>query len=326
MQQCLLVQPMHERGVEYLRAAGLDVQLAPASDMTTIARMIGDAVAVITRNAGLDSRAMDVAHELRVIGNHGVGLDPVDVPHATALGIPVVNTPYTNASSVAELAVSLMLAVLKRLPQADQATRKGNFDFKYHSDLRELSGKTVGIVGFGTIGRATATMLRAFNVNLLVYTRSDPDKEIMAHLSAKRCHSLLELAKASDIVSLHLPHTETTTGLIGESFLGHMKPTAVLINTSRGAVVKEVDLLEALTWRRIAGAGLDVYATETMPAGYPLLELDNVLLTPHIGGSTHEALERTAIGVAKQVIDVLNGIRPVHLVNDDVWGRRRQLT
>lgn len=322
--EVLLIQPIHRRGNELLEAAGLTVQSASASDMVTVAREIGDAVAAITRNAGLDAAAMAAAPRLRVLGNHGVGVDPIDLEAARRLGIVVVNTPGTNARSVAELAVTLMLAASKSLPAADRATRGGDFGFKYHAELHELSGKTVGIVGFGAIGRATAAMLRgAFGVELLVHTRTPPDPALLAELAAKPCDSLERLFAESDVVSLHLPSSSSTEGLIGAELLARMPPHAVLVNTSRGDVIDEAALVTALTHRRIAAAGLDVYRSESMAPDHPLLQLDNVVLTPHIGGSTEEALERTAVAVAGQVLEVLEGRRPASLVDPQVWQRRR---
>ena len=321
---CLLVQPIHDAGLQQLRRAGMSVRLASRADMPAVAAEIGDAVAVITRNAGLDRAALDAAPRLRVVGNHGVGLDPVDVEHATRLGIPVVNTPGANAQSVAELAVALMLALLRQLPEADRATRQGQSGFRYRARLRELSGKRVGIVGFGDIGRRTARLLRfGFGVELRVYSRSATAAEL-ASLEARRCDTLEQLARESEIVSLHTRLTPSTRGLVDEAFLAAMRPDALLINTARGPLVDEAALLRALSQRRIAGAGLDVYAPEDTAAGADLLELDNVILTPHIGGSTEEALERTALRVAEQVLDVLAGRRPEHLVNPGAWTRRRR--
>lgn len=324
MKECLLVQPIHDAGIRRLEEAGVAVRSASRPDMATVAAEIGDAVAVVTRNAGLDARAMDAAPRLRVVGNHGVGLDPVDVAHATRLGIPVVNTPGANASSVAELAIALMLALLKRLPQADRATRTGDGRFRYAARFRELSGKRVGIVGFGAIGRRTAEMLRgAFDADVLVWSRSAGDDDL-ARIGARRAPSLVQLARESDVVSLHLRLTPETRGLVDGAVLDAMKPDALLINTARGGLVETAALVAALAERRIGGAGMDVFAPEDVPLGDALLGLENAILTPHIGGSTEEALERTALTVAEQVLDVLAGRRPRHLVDPAAWERRRR--
>jgi D-3-phosphoglycerate dehydrogenase / 2-oxoglutarate reductase len=320
--RCLLVQPIHADGWEVLRAAGIEPFMASSPAMAVVAREIGDAVAVITRNAGFDRDAIDAAPRLRVIGNHGIGLDPVDVGYATIRGIPVVNTPHANAESVAELAVTLALAAAKRLVLADRATRGGEFDFKYGARIHELAGKTVGIVGFGRIGRRAAEMfVRAFGMRLLVHAPTSASADVVA--LGGRLVPLADLLAESDVVSLHVPLRPDTRNLLDAAALDRMKPGAILVNTARGAVVEEAALVEALRTGRLGGAGLDVYASESMAADAPLLSLENVVLTPHVGGSSLEAAQRTAVQVADQVVDVLAGRRPAHLVNGDVWERRR---
>jgi D-3-phosphoglycerate dehydrogenase len=323
MSFCLLVQPIDEVGCRALRAAGLEPRLASAEDMTTVASEIPGAVAAITRNAGLSREAIAAAEDLLVIGNHGTGYDPIDIPFATSQGIPVVNTPEANVQSVAELAVGLTLAAAKHLLAADRATRQGNFAFKYHVPIRELAGKTAGIVGYGRIGRRTAEIFKAaFGMRILVYSPS-ADPAALYKEGFSKADRLVELLTVSDVVSLHVPLTPASQALIGEAELARLKPSAILINTSRGAVVDEPALIRALEQGKLAAAGLDVYATETMEPGHPLLRLENAVLTPHIGGSSKEALERTATQVVEQVTAVLHGKRPSHLVNPEAWHRRR---
>jgi D-3-phosphoglycerate dehydrogenase / 2-oxoglutarate reductase len=319
---CLLVQPIDPQGVERLLAAGIEPVLASAPTMAAVEREIADAVAVITRNAGLNRRAIDAAAHLRVIGNHGVGLDPVDVPHATALGIPVVNTPGANAVSVAELTVALALAVVKRIRAAEQATRRGDFAFKYSAGISELAGATVGIVGFGQVGRRAAAMfVHGFGMRLLVHAPS-PDAAEVATLGGRQV-DLPELLAESDLISLHLPLSPARHHMLDAAAIARMKPGAILINTARGALVDESALAEALSVGRLAGAGLDVFAQEPIPLGHPLLGLPNVVVTPHMGGSSRQAGIRTALSVVEQVLEVLAGRRPAHLVNPAAWPRRR---
>jgi D-3-phosphoglycerate dehydrogenase / 2-oxoglutarate reductase len=319
----LLVQPIHPDGIARLEGAGIDVALASAPDMGTVAREIEGATAVITRNAGLDRRAIEAAPRLKVIGNHGVGLDPVDVARATELGVCVVSTPGANAQSVAELAVTLALAVAKQVRSGDAATRAGDFGFKYRSAIRELHGRVVGVIGFGRIGRRTAAILTAgFQMRPVVYAPSASDGAI-AEVGGQRAHTLTELLERSDVVTLHVPLRDDTRHLLGAAELARCKPGAILVNTARGGLVDEDALAHALRGGRLAGAGLDVYATESMPRDHPLFTLDNVVLTPHVGGSSLEAAQRTAVQVADQVIDALAGRRPEHLVAPDVWERRR---
>ena len=322
-QRCLIVQPIDPEGWTVLRAAGIEPVAASASDDATVAREIRDVVAVITRSAGLAATSIDAARALRVIGNHGTGLDPIDVPRATALGVPIVSTPDTNVVSVAELAVTLALAVAKAVVDADRASRSGDAGFKYGARIQELSGKTLGVVGFGRIGRKTAeAFVRGFGMSLLVHAPTAPP-EAVAALGGRAC-SLDDLLSESDVVSLHVPLRPSTRGLIGAPELARMRPTAILVNTARGAVVDERALADALRSGRLAGAGLDVLETEPIAPDHPLLALPNVVLTPHIGGSSREAARRTAVAVAEQVVDVLEDRRPAHIVNPEVWTNRRR--
>jgi D-3-phosphoglycerate dehydrogenase len=320
---CLIIQPIHGSGLERLRDARIEVRSASAPDMVTVAREIVGATAAITRNAGLDRSAIAAARDLLVLGVHGIGTDPVDIGYADEIGLPVVFTPYANVQAVAEHTIALMLAVMKRIPAADRATRAGKFDFKYNAGTRELCGKTLGIVGYGRIGRrVAATAQAAFELKVLAYSPSaDPDR--LTAEGIRKCDTLAELLAVADVISLHVPLRDATRQLIDADALAQMKPDTILINTGRGAVVDETALIAALETGRLAGAGLDVFESEAMAADYPLLRLNNVVLSPHLAGSAEECLARTAIEVAEQIIDVLRGRRPANLVNPEVWERRR---
>jgi D-3-phosphoglycerate dehydrogenase len=320
---CLIVQPIHPIGLEQLRAAGLTPRPATRADMATVAREIADVTAVITRSAGLNAAAMDCAPSLRVIGSHGVGVDAIAVDHATALGIPVVNTPEANRASVAEHTVALILGVAKRLIAADAATRRVDFGFKYHNSLSDISGKTLGVVGFGGIGRHLAAMMKsAFSMDILVASDSAQAVELKA-LGYRLAPSLDALLAEADIVTLHRTLRSASRALIGARELRLMKPAAFLINTARGGLVDERALSGALGRGEIAGAGIDVFENENMSKDNPLLQLPNVLLSPHVAGSTNEALERAALQLVERIVAVLAGT-PQDVVNPDVWARRRR--
>jgi D-3-phosphoglycerate dehydrogenase len=320
---CLIVQPIHPVGEELFRSAGLVARVASRSDMTTVAREAHDAIAIITRSAGLNAEAMDAAPLLRVVGSHGVGVNAIAVDHATALGIPVVNTPEANRVSVAEHTIALMFATAKQIVGADVAARQVDFDFKYRASLSEISGKTLGIVGFGGIGRKVAAMAKsAFGMDIVVASKSATPGELRA-LGYRPAPSLDGLLGESDIVSLHLPLLPQSRPIIGARELRLMKPNAILINTARGGLVDEIALAEALSAGVIAGAGLDVFENEQMSNEHPLLKLSNVVVTPHIAGSTEEALRRTATQVVERIVAVLNGT-PMDVVNPDIWERRRR--
>jgi D-3-phosphoglycerate dehydrogenase len=315
---CLIVQPIHRAGLDLLAAAGITPVVASSTDRSSILTAVTTVQAVITRNLGLATEAIATAERLRVIAIHGVGTDGVALDAATARSIAVVNTPGVNARSVAEHAIALTFALAKAIPAGDAAARAGNFDFKVGARLTELAGARFGIVGFGAIGQATAAIARALGMQVSAFSRSQPDG-ILAATGVERCPDLDTLLSESDVVSLHLPLVGATRGLIGARELALMKPQAFLINTGRGGLVDEDALARALAASQIAGAGIDVFSVEPLPLTSPLIGLPNVILTPHMAGSTTQALERTAILAAAQVIDVLAGRRPPHLVNPTAW-------
>jgi D-3-phosphoglycerate dehydrogenase len=318
----LIIQPIHTVADGLLRAAGFTPRLASKSDMATVASEIGNAAAVITRSAGLNREAMDAAPNLRAIGSHGVGVNAIDLAHATKLGIPVFNTPEANRTSVAEHTIALMLTVAKRVTRGDEATRRTDFDFKYRASLLDLSGKVLGIVGFGGIGRRVAAMAKtAFGMEVLVASRSAGSDELsrFGYCSA----SLDELLARSDVVSLHLPLMAQSKHLIGSRELRLMKPTTILVNTARGSLIDEAALVEALKNGAIAGAGLDVFESEQMPHTHPLLSAPNTVLTPHIAGSTEGALRRTAEQLVERLFAIFHG-SSIDVVNGQVWDSRRR--
>jgi D-3-phosphoglycerate dehydrogenase len=320
---CLVIQPIHPSGIALLERNAIAVKLASAADMATVAAEIGDADAAITRNAGLSAAAMLAAPRLRILGVHGIGVDPVDMAKAAELGLPVANTPHANVQSVAELAISQMLAIAKRVREGDRAMREDRYDYRYSRDFRELSGATLLIVGFGHIGRRTAEIARtAFGMRVLVHSPSVPLAEIVAAGFEPAADLDTALAEA-DYVSLHQVLTPKTRGSFDRARIMRMKKGATLVNTARGALVDSDALIEAVAGGHLRGAAMDVFDREPLPAGHPLLAADGILLSPHIGGSSEEALERTAMQVAEAVIAALAGRRPDYLVNPDVWERRR---
>lgn len=312
--RCLITQPMHPAARERLEAAGFAVREAFADPFEDLAAVD----AVITRDLGFPQEAILAAPKLKVIASHGVGYDAVDVASATLQGVCVTNTPGANSQAVAEHTVALLLALAKQVCPADAATRRGDFDFKFSASLIDLAGKTAGLLGWGAIAKRVARILHGgFGMRVLAYTRSKAPGSRGEH--GTHFVRLEPLLQQSDVVSLHLPATPDTLGLIGADELKLMKPSALLLNTARGALVDEAALIAALQKRQLQGAGLDVFAQETLPSGHPLLALDNAVLSPHIAGSSPHALERTATMAAEQVIMVLEGRKPTHLVNPAVW-------
>lgn len=324
MPECFIVQPIHPAGLDRLRTGGVMPRIASAHDMATVAREVGGCVAVVTRNAGLDAAAMDAAPTLRIIANHGVGTNKIDLKHAALLGIPTVFTPTANARSVAEHAIALTLALARKVIPADAAVRGCNWQLRYDATMTELHGKTMGLAGFGTIGRMTGAIARhGFGMRLLVFSPSTPDAAL-AEAGAERAATLEALLAEADVVSLHRPLRPDTRNMIDAAALARMKTTAFLVNTARGELVDTAALAEALHAGRIAGAAQDVFKVEPAPADEPLLHAPNSVLAPHIGGVTEEAMRETALQCADQILDVLAGRRPPHLVQPEVWHRRRQ--
>lgn len=321
--RCLVVQPIHAAGIHILEQAGMTVIYATASDMPTVAGLVGGCSAVITRNAGFSEAAIKAAPRLKVIAVHGIGTDPVAVDAATAHGIAVVNTPDSNVRSVAEHAIALLFALAKRTPAADNAVRSGDFGFKYRARLVELDRQVLGVVGFGRIGQAVARLAGSLGMKVIAFSPTQPLTRF-AECGAEHAPTLAELLARSNAVSLHVPLTAATRGLIGARELAGMRPGAFLINTSRGSVVDEAALIASLKSGDLGGAGLDVFASESMQRSYELLYLPNTVLSPHIAGSTEACLERTAVQTAEQVVDVLAGRKPGHLVNPQVWESRRE--
>jgi len=262
---------------------------------------------------------MDRAARLEVIARHGAGVDIVDVEAATQRALPVTFTPYGPTESTAEHALMLMLAVARRLPQLDRAVRRGEFGIRDRVVGRELEGKRLGVVGFGRIGRRVGEICaRGLNMTVLYY---DPFVESPAHLGypATRVDDLVELAGQVDILTVHSPLTNRTRHLVSRAVIGAMKPGAILINTSRGPVVDEAALIEALQTGRLGGAGLDVYEQEPPDPDNPLFQMDQVALTPHLASFTDEGRRRMGLMAVEDALRVLRGERPLHLVNPQVW-------
>ncbi|NPV54947.1 MAG: hydroxyacid dehydrogenase [Firmicutes bacterium] len=314
----LIVQPIHESGVEVLEPY-FDVKVASDPSIPTLLREIDGAHGAIVRTAPFPAEVIDKARDLEVIARHGVGVDNIDVEAATSRGIPVVYTPNANAVSVVEHVIMFMGALAKVLLPYDKATREDNFGVRNEYRAVDINGKTLGIVGVGRIGGLLCKKcMAAFDMRVLAYDPYVPAEKI-SEIGATPCNDLDELLRESDFVSLHLPLTDETRNLIGGRELALMKPTAFLINAARGGAVEEAALIDALTNRRIAGAALDVFEKEPPDPDNPLLKLDNVILTPHSGALTQEAVIRMATGAAEGVRDVLLGKRPQFVVNPQVF-------
>lgn len=284
-----------------------------------------DADGLLLRNRPrCGERLIAACKRLRVIGRHGVGLDLIDLPSATRLGIPVVHAPGCNSQAVAEHALMLMLNSLKRMPEIDRETRAGEWGDGRFRGINELHGKTLGIVGVGNIGRIVARLAAAFGMRVLGYDPYVPAEELRRR-GVEPIEDLDALLPLADIVTWHTPLTDETRHMINAHTLGRMKPGAVLINTSRGPVQEEAALYEALTQGKLRAAGIDVWESEPNPPSNPLLSLDKVVCTPHVAGVSAEAYRNTSLQVAGEMLRVLRGEKPHALGNPELWPRLQHL-
>lgn len=312
----LLLEPIHEDGVRIIQQFA-DPKLVQNATESTVLGELEDAKGIITRLAKVTSTMIDAASELQVIARHGVGYDNIDVGYATKRGIPVVFAPEAISFSVAEYTVGMILALNRKIMSADAAARSGEWAKRYRELVGfDLRGKTVGLVGLGRIGGEVARRLHAFQLNLTYYDIV-PYPGLESELCIRRV-PLDKLLSESDIITLHAPLTEQTRHMIGRREINRMKRTAILVNTSRGAVIDEEALIEAIQAQRIGGAGLDVYENEPLETTNLLVKLQNVLLSPHMSGHTVEALRATAVQVAEEIKAVMSGRRPRYIANPEV--------
>jgi phosphoglycerate dehydrogenase-like enzyme len=288
----------------------LDIRYCPEDDDDTFYRELPEAEVIWHVLRPISGADLEKAPNLKLVHKMGAGVNTIDVETATRLGIAVANMPGANAPSVAEGAVLLMLAALRRLPALDRATREGNgwpSDPSLGETVRDIGGCTVGLVGYGNIAKTVEKIVLAMGARTLhTSTRDD------GHPGWR---PLPDLLAESDIVSLHLPLTEKTSGMLDQAALARMKPDAVLVNTSRGGVIDEDALVDALRSGALAAAGLDVFAVEPIPAVNPLLELDNVVLTPHVTWYTADTMRRYLEHAVDNCRRIRDGQEPANRVN-----------
>jgi len=310
----LITDKMADEAIQLLKNAGHEV-VYEEMDHDTLLKEIGKYDALMVR--GRTKVVKEIVNagskgNLKVIGRAGIGVDNVDIETAGKLGIPVVNAPTGSTISVAELTITHMLSLSRNITKADSTTKKGEWAKK---QLRgsELYGKTLGLIGTGNIGKLTGKIAHCFGMKIIGY---DPfiSKEDMAKDGIEKKEDLGNLIINSDFISLHLPHTPKTHYIVNKDMISKMKPTAYIINCSRGGTVDEKALYDALKNGKIAGAGIDVFEKEP-PQNNPLLQLENVVLTPHLGANTTEGQIRAGTIGAEQIIKVLAGEEPDYCVN-----------
>ncbi len=317
MKKILIIQAIHESGVKVFDDR-FDVRVASDPSPATVIKEITGVEGVICRMAPFTREIIAAADSLKVIGRHGVGVDTIDVKAATERGIVVTNTPEANALSVAEHTLTAIGSLAKRVVAYDRAIRSKGWEIRNSYKAIDLDGRTLGLVGIGRIGTLVARKAAAaFNMRVIAF---DP---YVAPQKARELGITLvptsdDVFRQADVVSMHTPLTPETRGFVNAARLGLMKPTAFLVNFSRGEVVDEKALYTALKTGVIAGAAIDVYDPEPPLDDNPLYELENIILSPHSAALTQECVIRMAVGAAEGVVDVLTGKTPKFIVNPEV--------
>lgn len=310
----LVTDKMAQEAIDVLKNAGHEV-IFNEMDADTLLKEIGnyDALMVRSRTKAVKEVVEAGAKgNLKVIGRAGIGVDNIDIETAGKNGIPVVNSPTGATASVAELAIGHMLALSRHIAHADKTMKKGEWSKKKLKGF-ELDGKTLGLIGTGNIGKYTAKLASCFGMKIIGY---DPfiSKEDMAKDGIEKIEEIVDIMSKSDYISLHIPHIQATHHIVNKDMISKMKPSAYIINCARGGTVDEKALYDALKDGKIAGAALDVYEKEP-PESSPLFELDNVIMTPHLGASTKEGQIKAGTVCADQVNKVLAGKEPNYCVN-----------
>jgi len=319
----LQVLPMyHHDGEQYLQkyANVIKTDNYSVDHLCQLAKKV-DGI-VLRAPARITKEVIDANPNLKVISGAGVGLDNIDVYYATLKGIPVVHAPSVNKVSTAEHAVMFILSLSKSVISFNQEMKNGNYDSRNSFTSFELRGKSVGLVGFGGISQEVAKRLVPFGINVKAWVRkyNEEKHRIAKNLNVELTTNIEEVFSQSDFVSLHIPLNDETKELVNKSLLSLMKPSAYLINTARGAVVNQEHLHELLKEGEIAGAALDVFDPEPPPKDLSLLQLSNIIVTPHVGGTTIECNQISATAIAKNVINILNGKEPIYLANPEYKG------
>jgi D-3-phosphoglycerate dehydrogenase / 2-oxoglutarate reductase len=323
----LSLTTMHAAGLQILNDA-TELRMASALDPATLQREVVDADALIIRTGGVvDAALLDRGLKLKVVGRHGVGYDQIDVPGATARGIQVVYTPGANTQSVAEHVLALLIGLSRHFPKMSAGLIAGNYHVRTSMTGREIAGKTLGIIGFGRIGRLVAEIgHRGFGMKVLYHDIIPAPEDVEARSNARRTN-LEEVLELSEYITLHVPLDSSTRRMINRETLAKMRPDAILINTCRGPVVDEEAVADALNARRLWGYGADVFTVEPPPPDHPLIGRDDVIVTPHSAAQTEEGLRTMAVTIAADVVGILRGEPPMNPVNDpgEVQKVRRRL-
>jgi D-3-phosphoglycerate dehydrogenase len=311
----VIPQDITAAGKDYLRERGYEVVIGSGStDLEVMKKEVADADAILARTAPYPAEVLAAAPRLKVIGRHGIGVDNIDVDWCTAHGVWVCFAPTSNAVSVAEHTVGMMLSCAHHFSRFDRGVRKGEWGFRNTYKGVDLQGKTLGLVGMGRIGSMVANMcMAAFGMKVIGYDAYLPAERFPA--GSTKVETMEEVLKNADFVSLHVPSTPETRGCINKTTIGMMKPTAFLINCARGDVVNIDDLAACLKAGTIAGAGIDLFPAEPPAKDCPLFGIENVIMTPHSAALTQESMDRMGLHAAMGIHSVLSGEKPEWSVN-----------
>ncbi|PFG34214.1 C-terminal binding protein [Sanguibacter antarcticus] len=300
------------------QAAGAELVVTQSRDSTELITNCAGADGILVQYAAITAEVMDGLPDLKVVGRYGVGVDSVDIPAATARGIAVCNVPDYGTETVSDHAIGLTLAVARGIPRLDRGVRAGSFDLAVVRPLYQTGSRVFGVIGVGLIGSATARKAAGLGYEVIGYdVRAEPGAETFHGV---RSVSLAELLERSQVVSMHTPLTDETRGMIGAAELTSMRPDAIIVNTSRGGVIDTDALVDALRAGTIAGAGIDVHETEPVPTGHPLLDFDNVVLTPHLAWYSEESYTELKRRTIENVVEVAAGRAPRNILNPEVLG------
>lgn len=312
MTDCIFPDQQIERSM--LNAIGARLQLAPATDEETLIALAPGADAMIVTYADITAAVIGAAARCRIIARTGIGINNIDIAAASERGIMVTNVPDYCIAEVADHTLALMLTCLRKTSYLSQAVKSGVWDLNFARPIPRLGTLTAGLLGLGNIARAVAVRMRAFGMAVMAYDPFVAD-EVFASLAVRRAQSFEELAEKADVLSLHAPLNASTRGIVNAAVFQRMKRSAVLINTSRGPLVNEKDLCDAIAGGLIAGCGLDVMETDPGDLKSPLLRYDNVVVTPHVAFYSDDSDVELREKAAGQVIMALTGQRPQYLAN-----------
>lgn len=313
----LIPQAVSKEGIELLEKNGFEVIIGSGATEERLMKDVVDCDAILLRTAPCTKAVLESGKKLKIVARHGTGYNNVDRETAAQLGIWVTNSPDSTTNTVAEFTLGAILAISKKIFLMNKEMKKGNFFFKTNNKGMDLSGKKLGIVGFGRIGRRVAhKAYHGLDMKILAYSPSATKENSPEYVTVCDWDTIF---KEADIISLHMPHTKDNTGCIGLKEFTNMKSSAYFINCARGEVVNEKELISALENKKIAGAFIDVFEIEPPSNNNPLLSMDNVVVTPHMASNTEECMTLMATQAASEIVRVLTGEKPNWPVNQPIW-------